>query len=439
MRKNSALLICIIGIIQLSVFSVFAQDISFRGKLSTEAGVGLPYTDDNAGKFLLNRTVFESEIKHSSDMCSLFFDGSITYDGLQALSETNTLDYVSGNNSVSIKLKEAWFDYNVNSFSIRVGRQITAWGKADEIQVSDILCPKDCSTLIASDYSDSRLGIDAIRFSYSGESVVVDAFWIPFFTPSSLPLADGNPLKAIEFPTAYEDYTVNDISSSNISLPDMEIQSSEFALKLSTYLSFADFSLYGFYGWDDLPFMEYTTDGSTISIDGQYHRMAMFGADAAIPISAIVLRFEAAFFPQRYFSTKPELQLLSDERTTVRKNQLIALAGIDWTPALFTITAQYYADILFGDVGLLERDAFTHQITLSVERSFMNENLTISFSGALGLTDFDSAIEAEIAYNLTDQIHLSAIADFYTEGREDGDFGAYKDLSSVTLKGVYSF
>ena len=35
----------------------------------------------------------------------------------------------------------------------------------------------------------------------------------------------------------------------------------------------------------------------------------------------------------------------------------------------------------------------------------------------MGLTDFDSYLELEAAYALTDQIKLSAIGDFYNEGK----------------------
>lgn len=40
-----------------------AQDISFNGSLSTQAGAGLSNTHDNKGKFLTQTTVFDGTIK----------------------------------------------------------------------------------------------------------------------------------------------------------------------------------------------------------------------------------------------------------------------------------------------------------------------------------------------------------------------------------------
>ncbi len=101
------------------------------------------------------------------------------------------------------------------------------------------------------------------------------------------------------------------VTISSLSEPEKTIWNGEYGLKLSGYFSALDVSLYGFYGWDDTPFLnnEITFEAATppspslpdgISISGEYKRMAMFGADAAIPIKETVLRAEAAFFPQRH-------------------------------------------------------------------------------------------------------------------------------------------
>lgn len=436
MKKCSALFF--ITALLLHSF-ILAEDIEFTGKLTAEAGAGLPYTNSNSGKYLLGRTVFDSELKNYSDTSSLFVNGSLTYDALHSQSENNTIEYVSGGGDINARIKEAWYDYSGGWWSLRIGRQITSWGKADDIQVTDILCPKDNSTLIASNYADSRLGIDAVRLSYTGDSLVIDAYMIPFFTPGALPLADGNPLKKIEFPAESDGYKINSFTNKNITLPEQELQNSEYAMRMSAYLPFADLSLYGFYGWDDLPVQKYTLENDdSITITADYHRLGMAGIDAAIPISQILLRLEAAFFPQRYFSTKAEQQLAGKD-VYIQRNQVIALAGIDWNPSGFTITAQYYADTVLGDIDLLDRRVYEHQATLSIERSFLNDIFTLSLIGAMGLTDFDSYLELEAAYALTDQIKLSAIGDFYNEGKEKGEYGKYKDLSCITLKGVYRF
>ena len=200
-----------------------------------------------------------------------------------------------------------------------------------------------------------------------------------------------------------------------------------------------DLSLYGFYGWDDIPLLEYTPVlnalgmPESITVSGEYKRMAMLGADAALPIGETVLRLETAFFPQRYFQ--------KEEGGSEQKNQLSALAGIDWMPSGWTITAQYYCDYLFGDIESLERSkAYNHGATISISKSLVNETLELSLSALLGLNDFDSMLAPEVKYSLSDQISLAASAYIFIPGPDnDGKYGAYKDLSSFCLSAKFSF
>ena len=124
-----------------------------------------------------------------------------------------------------------------------------------------------------------------------------------------------------------------------------------------------------------------------------------------------------------------------------KHNQLSALAGIDWMPEGWTLTAQYYCDYVFGDLEMLERaDAFTHGATISVTKSLVNETLELGFSGLLGFNDFDSLISPSVKYSLSDQISVGAEAFIFMPGPErDGKYGAYKDLSSLCLKAKFSF
>ena len=225
----------------------------------------------------------------------------------------------------------------------------------------------------------------------------------------------------------------------------MHIKNSEYAAKLSAYWAALDVSLYGFYGFDDEPFISYTLDETgAVKISGNYEKMLMFGADAAIPLGETVLRMEAAFFPDRHFGTSAESQIASlmagaKSEITQKRNQLKALAGIDWMPASWTITAQYYADAVFGDLSAISRERYEHCATLSVSRAFFSETLTLSLDGILGLNDFDSVLQAKCEYALSDHITLSVEGDFFNEGKNTGTYGRFKDLSCLILGGKFSF
>ena len=401
--------------------AVYAQEIEYSGSFITQAGAGLPNTHHNKGDFLVGQTSFDSTFKVYIEESMLYINTILLYDALEGQSSNGVSAFVSDNNDFVLHLKEAYFDWRGEKLALRVGRQISAWGKADDVQIVDILCPQDESSLY-SDYQDNRLGIDAVRLSYIGESTQTDFYWIPFFTPSTLPLAEGNPLNDVMFgsfdnaPGSYSDFD----------RPDRDLSSSEYGARFSAYLPSFDFSLYGFYGWDDMPF--YTAD-----MNGKYKRMAMVGADAAIPAGDFVFRLESAFFPQRYIQ--------ASEGGTRQRNQIMALGGVDWTPAGgWTITAQYVADIVTGSDSPLDRHTYEHLATLSVEKPFLNETILLSGSFAMDLRYFSTNTELVMEYKLTDSITLSMTGEFYFAGPDkDGEFGSYKDLSCIILKGKYSF
>ena len=80
-------------------------------------------------------------------------------------------------------------------------------------------------------------------------------------------------------------------------------------------------------------------------------------------------------------------------------------------------------------------------MTLSLEKSFINETLTLSATGALDLNELSSTAELECAYSFSDAITLSAIVDLFLKGIDgkEGQYGAYESLSCGTLKAKISF
>ena len=124
-----------------------------------------------------------------------------------------------------------------------------------------------------------------------------------------------------------------------------------------------------------------------------------------------------------------------------KRNELSALAGIDWMPSGWTLTAQYYCNLVFGSLESLERsEAYNHGATVSLSKSLLNETLELSFAGLLGLNDFDSMLNPSVSYSLSDQLNIGADVLIFIPGpKKDGQYGAYKDYSSICLNAKFSF
>ncbi len=444
MKKK--LLITMLGV--LTIAGLTAEGgAEFSGDIETLWGVGAPWTDKdaNAGRFTLGTTSLTGKLDAYFGNSSAYAEATISYDATGAING----GFSSGNlgNGFDLSLGELWLDYTDSFWGIRIGRQKAAWGKADGIDITNVLCPSDMSSFAAMTGDDSKLAVDAIRISLSGNQFTADAYWVPFFTPAALPLEEKNSLRKYVIPSNIRISIGNGQSLSlpvnvgTFQKPELAIWNGEYGLKLSGYFSLLDLSLYGFYGWDDIPIMEYSMQSanpatgipSGIIINGNYKRMTMIGMDAALPIGATVLRLETAFFPQRHFQKA--------DGGSLQRNQISALAGIDWMPTGWTLTAQYYCEYVMESLeSPNHKEAYTHGATLSISKTLVNETLELNFSGLIGFNDFDSMLSPSINYSISDQINVGIKAFIFIPGPErEGKYGAYKDLSSICLNAKFSF
>ena len=90
-----------------------------------------------------------------------------------------------------IELREAYMEYVSESWDFRIGRQIIVWGKADGMQITDIISPMDYTEFLARDYDDIRMPVDSLKVRLLGDSVNFEMIWLPVFVPSILPEGDN--------------------------------------------------------------------------------------------------------------------------------------------------------------------------------------------------------------------------------------------------------
>ncbi len=387
----------------LSLFPLASQESDFSGEAGSLWAAAL--RSDNRGDFILGDTYLKGKFQAFYGNSSMYAEGRAGFD---AISDESYY-----------RLSEIYIDYSGDMWAFRAGRQKAAWGKADGIDITNVICPKDYSSVSAL-FEDESLAVDAARLSLNRGSVSADFYFIPVFTPASLPQEKTAGL-------------------SSIKLPEETIKNSEYGLKVSGYFSKCDLSLYGFYGWEDMPFLTYNLNSGEVQAAAAYKRMAMLGADAAVPLGETVLRLETAFFPERYFQVAAE-KILAGSESTEGHNNLLALAGLDWMREGWTFTAQYYCDYVSGKTEKLDRSRnFDHGATLSISKSLFAETVELSASCVLNLKDLDSAVELSAEYSLSDSIFLEAGGYIFNEGKEKGTYGEYKDYTSVYLKARYVF
>ena len=383
------------------------------------------------------------------------------------------------------RLNEAYYRYSGDIWDISVGRQVIAWGQADGFKLTDVLSARDSSEFIAFSGDDARLPSDSIRLRFFHDLFTFEAIAVPFFTPNKLPrfgFEDGakNGLYYIDTPDSFDMQTPFGTITAPITYTKTQsakpkmFTDTEAAARFSFFLPGVDFSVSGFYGWDKnpryvksgyakkglfnpanplSPLNPYVPKELYTNLNEEYYRIGMAGIDAAIPAGDVTIRLETAWVGGRYFEPKNLLteksvndlkkQTPDDVRlefNSPKKHQLLMLAGIDWIKSSWTLSAQYFEDLILNHKNDIERPMHKGFVSLSVSKTFLRDTLKLSASGVIDINYGSTSGSYSVGYALTDNINFSLGGDVYTKGYDGkGDFAALHKISAVWLKGTFTW
>jgi hypothetical protein len=363
-------------------------------------------------------------------------------EALSTLDEGRASAFVSFNlqhnnilpDKTGFELREAYVEYVSDKWDLRVGRQIIVWGKADGMQITDLISPLDLTEFLARDYDDIRTPVEALKFRLLGEKTNFELVWVPIFKPAALPEGD-NPWSltndAFELACPNSHVIVHDPMK-----PAKKLGNSELFSKFSLYLSGIDLAFSAFYTWDDfgVSFWDlYSQDGHEyLETHYQYHRVGGFGAEFSLPLGQVVLRGESAFYIGKRF------QPAEANISPIKKNAVDSLLGLDWYPGNdWTVSVQLVDKIILDHQYGIHNDAHTGLMTFHLGKKLMRETLNFSNMLYLGFNDLDLFNRFMVDYALTDGLHLMFGFDLFLGN--SGDFGQYKDNSEFFIKAKYSF
>ena len=384
------------------------------------------------------------------------------------------------------RLNEAYYRYSGEIWDISVGRQVIAWGQADGFKLTDVLSARDNSEFIAFSGDDARLPSDGIRLRFFHDLFTFEAVAVPFFTPNKLPrfgFEDGakNGLYYIDTPDTFDMQTPFGTITAPIAYTKTQsakpkmFTDTEAAARFSFFLPGIDFSVSSFYGWDKnpryvksgyakkglfnpanplSPLNPYVPKELHTNLNEEYYRIGMAGIDAAIPAGDVTIRLETAWVGGRYFEPKNLLTEKSvnnlkkqtpgdvtlEFNAPLKKHQLLMLAGIDWIKSSWTLSAQYFEDLILNHKDDIERPMHKGFVSLNVSKTFLRDTLKLSASGVVDINYGSTSSTYSISYALTDNINFALGGDVYTKGYDGkGDFAALHKISAIWLKGTFIF
>ena len=369
-----------------------------------------PYGECSLSAWSSNRNLDDHQ-DIASAVCTVNWKPKLSADvglGLNLRAGSNANLAADGGNT---RVREAYVDFERDTFALRAGRQMMAWGRADSFNPTDKLSPKDF-TLLAPDDDSQRLGLDAIKIRYAlnpGTSLTaVAALFTAHVTPqAALP---ANLVKALE-PAG-----------------------TEWAVKLDRTGQGLDWSVSYFDGYER--FARYRLDlgiPKAPLFRGDFERSRSVGGDLALASGAWTWRAEFSHATLRPGCDQcPQYQR--------RVSRAVLGADLDFAETMnlnVQLLATRHWDYLAPSIspGLLrtleqgrarlntEYAAVETGLTFRLSDRLLNDKLKWEIGGVFDLTGQSRLIRPRVSYALNDHARLSAGIDFY-EGDAQTYFGA---------------
>jgi hypothetical protein len=322
------------------------------------------------------------------------------------------------------RLREAYLDYQAGKWNFRVGRQVIAWGKADNVTVTDLICPIDYRDYFCYEFSDTKKPVEAVKTRFRKGNMTTELVWVPFFEAIGYPEADNPWLKS--------DQTA-EISVQTAEEPGKNLKNNEWFGRVAINREGFDFAVSAFHCWWDTPCYHLATEAGKTVLLGEYYRVSGIGGEFSVPVGDLVIRGETAYFKGRQFERE------SYSGDYLERDALKMLLGLDWYPGNnWTISSQVADEIILDYDHAIARDRHDWLGTLKLSKKLLRETLTLSGLVCAALDEEDYYLKLSGEYALTDELHLT-FGFLLFGGDSDGSFGRYRDQDGLLVKLKYSF
>ncbi len=317
-------------------------------------------------------------------------------------------------------LREAYIDTYAGRFDFRVGHQIVVWGRADGLNPTDNITPKDM--LVRSpDEDDRRLANFLLRTTYNVYPVKLELIWIPIFKPSRMPT------EFIDFPPG--------IIYAGQNFPSARLENSGVALKLSLELAKLDGSLSYFNGYNpwsglsavvhEIPPLE--PQDTLVKVFLKTYRMHVFGGDFSTTVGSCGLRGEVAYRRSQE-DYKTNLHVINPDVYYVVGIDREFLGGVSFIlqylgryvidfeelevpshPALLPIYNLAFKNTILAS----QQFQWSHSVSSRLAASLFHETLSLELMGLVNLTSQEYMLRPKLDYSITDAFSLILGGELY--------------------------
>ena len=310
---------------------------------------------------------------------------------------------------------EAYGTWHAESADLRIGKQIVPWGRADGINPTDNLTPRDLAVMLPFE-DDQRLGVPAAKLDWIVlPEHTLTVFATPYFEPSAIPWPRSAPAR-IE------------------TRPARKATNAQVGLRWNRVGESFDWSISYFRGFSHLPSL-LPTDRPDV-VEARYDRLQVLGGDFARNLGRFGVRGEVA-----YSHTDDE----TGRDPFVRNRQVYAVLGVDRTFLLkLNVNVQVFARHVYdhGDSRNLsdpvarawavqsallagQLDRLNSGVTFRVSNKWLHDTLEAEVFGMVNARRHDRYLRPLITYAFSDNWKGTIGAELY-RGHAGTQFGAQR-------------
>ncbi len=403
----------------------------------------LAYGVDDPQKFVINRSSFRTQWE--TGFAENYFarlDAKASYDFAFNSSEFST--DLKDEYQAQENVRELYLQRNFDNLSIKAGKQLVIWGKADGAVITDIMSPRDLTESVFTSLEDARIGQTMLVFDYyyrgveNAEAETAQRQWTLVLNPD---------VKVNKLAAAGHPYAFNFSSLLGSSSGSAEAFNEDFIQDDKPSFSWADMEV-GLrwnqsWGKTDVSFMaaevnedlgNYRFDPASAAVTAEYPRYQMIGGGFNWGHNGFVWKGELGFKNNRQF-TLTDLTVPSEHQVWDTAVGFDYEANGAYSFSL-ELTNQH---ILDWDSSLLfmRRD---ETILYGVWRkTWLNEILTTQYTAMLQLQDREALHRWEFIYDVSDHWNLELQLDYFATKETMTLLGQLEDKNRIALEATFDF
>ena len=424
---------------------VVRRDWEFYGFFQTDLGRSIPKEDGSPTLAKFRATL------------NLTFDYNLTRDWKLKLNGSGFYDFAYGINGrdkyttetletyeKEVEMKDTYVEGDLGSgFSLKVGRQIIAWGESDATQINDMANPRDNREIGMVELEDARIPVTSSFISWTGNDWRLDFAAIHEYRSNKI-APEGS---------EFDPLTTMRSTGINIAEEELPENGGEWTARIQKSLNGADIALYASDTFNDAFYLDFeslvvTHGNAQLTVRPKHQKVNSVGVSANKVLGSLLIKGEIAFkegmmYQRSDLTSQIQAAVKSGSltiSTTQEKKQLQNMLGLEYMGfSDLTLTMELNRTLIMDWEENLTNAEDTYFSFSSVTHQAFNDTLTNRFVWIHYTDDGGDVYRWTADYDLIDGLNIAGGVVLYHSPKSDSLMEPFKNNDRLTLSSRYSF